>query len=127
MSDQEDSPPNILEFSHAWMRRMEQKADRTDDRVDGILEILARNEVRMGRIERDVSEVKLDFSSFDARLVSFTTEMLRLAESLDGADLKLEALNSSVGKLDAKMDRVDSRVANLEGKLDISPAFEPNE
>ncbi len=63
MSDQESNGVNIVEFLHAWMRRMEQKADRTDDKVDRVLEIMARNEIRMGRIERDLSEIKLDFTS----------------------------------------------------------------
>jgi hypothetical protein len=120
MADQDAEAIRVADFSHAWMRRV-------DGKLDKILEVLVRHETRITRLERgDVSEVKLDFGSLDGRLLSLTTDMLRIGESVDAMNLKLEAMNASLGKLDAKLDRIDGRVANIEGKLDISTAFEPN-
>ena len=125
MADQPEAEV-VSDFMHAWMRRMEQKFDRNDDKLDQVLKILVRRETRIGRVERDVGEIKLDLTGLDRRLVTLTTSVLRLADSLDAVDLKFEALNTRIGKMDAKIDRLGERVANIDGKLDISTTFEPN-
>jgi hypothetical protein len=119
MADPDAEAVRVADFTHAWMRRV-------DDKLDKILEVPVRHEARITRLERDVSEVKLDFGSLDGRLLSLRTDKLRIADSVDAMNLKLEAKNASLGKIDAKVDRIDRRVANIEGKLDIPTAFEPN-
>ena len=68
----------------------------------------------------------MDFGGLDNRLLSLTTDVLRIGDGIDAMNLKLEAMNAKIGQMDGKIDRLDGRVANIEGKLDISTAFEPN-
>ena len=120
MADEADILPNVADFSHAWMRRVEQKVDRTDAKVDLALEMLLRHETRMGRIERDVGEVKLDIGGLDTRPAALTTETMRTADTMD---LKLEALNASVGKL---MRRWIASMAGLQTSKESSIYPQPS-
>jgi hypothetical protein len=126
MSDEDAEQLRVANFTHAWMRRV-------DDKLDKILEVLVRHDTRITRVERDVGELKVDFGGLENRMLTLTTDILRVGDSVDAMNLKLEAMNASLGRLDSKVDRltgkvdrIDTRVANIEGKLDISPAFEPN-
>jgi hypothetical protein len=101
-----DSPTEIADFTHGWMRRVETKLDK-------VLEILVRPETRITRMERDIGEIKFDLTSFDTRMVTLTTDMLRLTDKVDSIDRRTEA--------------TDRRVANIEGKLNISAARQPDQ
>lgn len=115
MSDANEVAAGADLASHTlvWMRRI-------DGKLDKILEIMVRHETRITRMERDIGEIKLDLTSFDNRMLSVTTELMRLADDLDGIDQKIDAMNNAIGGLGQKIDRLDARVANIEGKLDIS-------
>lgn len=105
-ADQNDGM-EVADFTHAWMRRVEQMLGNNDKKLDKILDILVRHETRITRMERDVGELKYDMTNVDGHLVTFTTDMLKLVDK--------------IGSLEAKMDLVDQRVARIDGKLNGSP------
>ena len=102
MADQPDEV-NVADFTHAWMRRVEQLMGNSDRKLDKIIEILARHETRISRMEHSVGEIKYDMTNVDGHMVTFTTDTLKLVD-------KIDALNE-------KIDGLDGRVARIEGKL----------
>jgi hypothetical protein len=57
MADQPDEV-NVTDFTHAWMRRVEQLIGNSDRKLDKIIDILSRHETRISRMEHSVGEIK---------------------------------------------------------------------
>jgi hypothetical protein len=57
----------IANHTFAYLRRIESKIERIDSQVRTVTEILLRPETRLGRIERDVGELKSDLVMIETR------------------------------------------------------------
>jgi hypothetical protein len=101
LADQPDEA-NVADFTHAWMRRVEQLIGNGDRKLDKILEILVRHETRISRMEHSVGEIKYDMTNVDGHMVTFTTDTLKLVDKIDA--------------LGEKIDRLDSRIDGIDGK-----------
>jgi len=102
MADQ-PGETDVADFTHAWMRRVEQQIANGDRKLDKIIDILSRHETRVSRMEHSVGEIKLDMTNVDAHMVTFTTDTLKLVDKID--------------TLNEKIDGLDGRVARIEGRL----------
>jgi peptidoglycan hydrolase CwlO-like protein len=94
---------NVADFTHAWMRRVEQLIGNSDRKLDNIIAILSPRETRISRMEHSVGEIKFDMTNVDGHMVTFTTDTLKLVDKID--------------TLNEKIDGLDGRVAGIEGKL----------
>ena len=86
---------NVADLTLMHLRRIDQTQSR-------ILEVLERHETRLGRIERDVLDVRRDIGELKSdqvlmenRMLSRMNEILRLAERVDDHEERLRALEQS--------------------------------
>ena len=89
---------NVADLTLAHVRKIDQTVSR-------IWEVLERHETRMGRVERDVLELKRDIGELkgdqilmENRLLNRMDEILKLTTRLEEHDQRLDAL-------DAKFER----------------------
>jgi len=66
-----------------WMRRIDEKLDR-------VIEILLRHETRLGRVERDVNEVKSDQILLENCLLNQMNEVLTITRRIDELTQKID-------------------------------------
>ena len=57
-----------------------------DRKLDHVIETLARHDVRLGRLERDIGEVKSDLVLLENRVLTQTNEILHLVHRLNEQD-----------------------------------------
>jgi chromosome segregation ATPase len=98
-----ETTADVASFTHEWMRRVEQKVDKSDSKLERILEILVRHETRLSRIEREIGEIKFDMTSLDGRMTSLTTDVLRVLDKLDEQAEKIDGLGQRVEQTEAKL------------------------
>lgn len=87
---------NVADLTLAHVRKIDQT-------VSHIWEVLQRHETRMGRVERDVLELRRDIGELKSdqvlmenRLLSRMDQILKLTARVDEHDQRLEALEHPV-------------------------------
>jgi hypothetical protein len=65
---------------------------RLDSGQARILEILQRHETQLGRIQRDLAELKSDQYTLDSQMLNRMNEILRVIERLDEHETRLQRL-----------------------------------
>lgn len=99
------SQAQIASHTLAYLRRidtkLDSKIDGVDKRLDVIItqvhrvsEILLRHEERLGRIERDVSEIKGDLVLMENQILNRMTEIFHVTRRLEDHDERLAALEN---------------------------------
>jgi len=86
----------IANHTFAYLRRIEGKLDRVDKQVNTVTEILLRHETRLGRIERDVGEVKSDLVLLENQILNRINEIFHVTRTLEDhheriAELEIKA------------------------------------
>ncbi len=78
MSETTDSynPQEVANLTLAHLRRIESQLAK-------MMDVMLRHETRLGRIERDVNEVKSDLVLLENRLLTQTNELLQLVQRMD--------------------------------------------
>ena len=72
----DESSQSIANHTLALLRAMDRK-------LDHVVDTLSRHDVRLGRLERDMAEVKSDLVLLENRLLTQTNEILRVMHRLD--------------------------------------------
>ena len=72
----DETSQNVASHTLVLLRTMDRK-------LDHVIETLSRHDVRLGRLERDVAEVKSDLVLLENRLLTQTNEILRIVHRLD--------------------------------------------
>ncbi|WP_293810372.1 hypothetical protein [uncultured Bosea sp.] len=72
----DETSQNVASHTLVLLRTMDRK-------LDHVIETLSRHDVRLGRLERDVAEVKSDLVLLENRLLTQTNEILRIVYRLD--------------------------------------------
>jgi len=98
MAETEEPPSeNVASHTLAFLRRI-------DKRLENIWDVLLRHDIRLGRIERDLNEVKSDVVLLENRTLTQTNEVLgqvqTVNEKLDQALTQVSSLDQKVGRLD---------------------------
>jgi hypothetical protein len=75
-TDAPDDASSIASHTLAYLRSHDKK-------LDLILETLARHSERLGRLERDVGEIKSDIALLENKVISNQTEVLMILHQLD--------------------------------------------
>lgn len=88
MTTQTDS--DVASHTLKWMRRIDEKFDRTEAKLDRVIDVLLRHETRLGRIERDLNEVKSDQVLLENRLLNQMNEILAATRRVDELASKIE-------------------------------------
>ena len=78
---------NVADLTLMHLRRMDQSLSR-------VLEVLERHDIRLGRIERDILEVKNDQISMENRLLNRLNEILDLDRRVEDHELRLATVES---------------------------------
>lgn len=71
--------PTVANHTLVLLRSMDRK-------LDHVIETLGRHDVRLGRLERDLGEVKTDLVLIENRMLPQTNEILRIVHRLDQQD-----------------------------------------
>ena len=80
---------NVADLTLIHLRRIEQTTSR-------ILEVLERHESRLGRVERDLHELKGDQVLMENRLLNRMNEILDLTRRVDDHEQRIQALESPI-------------------------------
>lgn len=72
----DETSQNVASHTLVLVRTMDRK-------LDHVIGTLSRRDVRLGRLERDVAEVKSDLVLLENRLLTQTNEILRIVHRLD--------------------------------------------
>ena len=72
--------PSVANHTLALPRVMDRK-------LDHVLETLGRHDVRHGRLERDIGELKSDLVLLENRVLTRTTEILNIVHRLNEQDM----------------------------------------
>jgi hypothetical protein len=86
MADNEpdtSDPRHMANITFAYLQRIENQLGK-------VMEVLVRHDTRLGRIERDVGEVKGDVVLLEKRVLNATNEILKIVERVDGHQRQLE-------------------------------------
>ena len=75
-TDAPDDANSIASHTLAYLRSHDKK-------LDLILETLARHSERLGRLERDVGEIKSDIALLENKIINNQTEVLMILHRLD--------------------------------------------
>ncbi len=78
---------NVADLTLMHLRRMDQSLSR-------VLEVLERHDIRLGRIERDILEVKNDQISMENRLLNRLNEILDLDRRVEDHERRLATVES---------------------------------
>jgi hypothetical protein len=83
-----DEPTSDSLASHtlAYLRRIEK-------RLEQMWEVLLRHDTRLGRIERDVNEVKSDQVLLENRVLTQTNEILTVVHRIDEHQQRLDQID----------------------------------
>ncbi len=86
MADNEpdsSDPRHVANITFTYLRRIENQLGK-------VMEVLVRHDTRLGRIERDVGEVKGDIVLLENRVLNATNEILKIVERVDEHQRQLE-------------------------------------
>ncbi len=75
----DETEPSVASHTLVLLRAMDRK-------LDHVIETLSRHDVRLGRLERDVGEVKSDLVLLENRVLTQTNEILRVVQRLNEQD-----------------------------------------
>ncbi len=78
------TPGQIANHTFAYLRRIEKQ-------LDTVTEVLLRHETRLGRIERDVGDVKSDIVLLENQLLSRMNEILGVVRKVDEQERGFQA------------------------------------
>jgi hypothetical protein len=81
------TPGQIANHTFAYLRRIEKQ-------LENVTEVLLRHETRLGRIERDVGEVKSDIVLLENQLLSRMNEILGIVRKVDEQEARLSSLET---------------------------------
>ena len=81
-------PRQIASVTFAFLRRIEGQLAK-------ITEVLLRHETRLGRVERDIGEVKSDIVLLENKMLSQTNEILTVVQRLDEHQQRFETVTPS--------------------------------
>lgn len=71
--------PTVASHTLVLLRSMDRK-------LDHVIETLGRHDVRLGRLGRDIGEVKSDLVLLENRMLTQTNEILRIVHRLNEQD-----------------------------------------
>jgi hypothetical protein len=77
-------PKQIASVTFAYLRRIENQLGK-------IMDVLLRHETRLGRVERDVGEVKSDIVLLENKMLSQTNQILSVVERMDEHQQRFDA------------------------------------
>ena len=83
---------NLANLTLMHLRRLDAGQSRLDAGQARILEILQRHETQLGRIQRDLAELKGDQYTLDSQMLNRMNEILRVIERLDDHESRLRRL-----------------------------------
>ena len=63
---------------------------RIEDNLGKVMDVLERHDTRLGRLERDVGEVKSDIVLLDNKMLSQTNQILSVVERIDEHQQRLD-------------------------------------
>ena len=75
----DETAQGVANHTLALLRSMDRK-------LDHVIETQARHDVRLGRLERDIGEVKSDLVLLENRVLTQTNEILHLVHRLNEQD-----------------------------------------
>src|SRR5262245_918677 len=109
-----ETPTETPNFTHAWVRRIELK-------IDSAMEVLTRHETRLGRVERDIHEVKGDAILIENRMLNNMNSILHVVERTDetaspdrhgGSEDRLASI--AIGYvIDTPLERIERKLDEL--------------
>ncbi len=113
---------DVASHTLVWMRRI-------DGKFDKLFEAVVRQEQRLQRMERDVSEfrvrferdlgeLRLDFSGMEGRLLEVTKTLFEVQEKVASLDQRLGFVEGRLGRVEERMDRLENSVALLARSID---------
>ena len=83
----EPASDSIASHTLAYLRRIEK-------RLEQIWDMLLRHDTRLGRIERDVNEVKSDQVLLENRMLTQTNEILTVVHRIDEQQQRLDRIDT---------------------------------
>ena len=86
------TPGQIASHTFAYLRRIESKIERVDKQVNTVTEILLRHETRLGRIERDIGEVKSDLVLIENQILNRINEIFHVTRTLEDQQERIAKL-----------------------------------
>ncbi len=95
MTDEPENP-KVARFDTAWMRHVDRRFNRLEQKIDHLLDRTERFDERLGRIERDVREVRSDITLLENRFLTNANEMLRLLRRVDEATEFISVIYSDI-------------------------------
>jgi hypothetical protein len=81
-------PQQVANVTFAYLRRIE-------DKLGKVMDVLERHDTRLGRLERDVSEVKSDIVLLENKMLSQTNQILSVVERIDEHQQRFDAIAPS--------------------------------
>jgi chromosome segregation ATPase len=101
MAETEEPPSeNVASHTLAFLRRIEK-------RLEQMWEVLLRHDTRLGRIERNLNEVKSDVVLLENRTLTQSNEILGFVREIQTVDGKLDQALAQISSLDQKVGRLD--------------------
>ncbi len=82
------TPGQVANHTFAYLRRIEKQ-------LATVTEVLLRHETRLGRIERDVGEVKSDIVLLENQLLNRMNEILGIVRKVDEQEARLSSLETT--------------------------------
>jgi hypothetical protein len=102
---------DLASHTLAWMRRF-------DTRVDKMTDVLVRHEARLSRIERDLGELKVDFSSMEGRFLGLTNDVIALRESVDALVVRADTHERMIAAVARALDEQSARAGEQTARID---------
>jgi len=81
-------PQQVANVTFAYLRRIE-------DKLGKVMDVLERHDTRLGRLERDVGEVKSDIVLLENKMLSQTNQILSVVERIDEHQQRLDTIARS--------------------------------
>ncbi len=112
---------DVASHTLVWMRRL-------DGRVEQLTAMGLRSEQRLQRLERDftewrvrlerdLGELKLDFSAMESRTVQMTAALFKLEDKVASLDERMDRVENAVSLVARAIDDQARRLDQHEGKL----------
>lgn len=81
MTSEKDENPDSHTF--AYFRKLERLIEQGNNTTERVLETLLRHDTRLGRIERDISEMKSDMVLMENQMLNRMNEILDLTRKIE--------------------------------------------
>lgn len=103
MADLDEPVAELGSHTLVWMRRLDAKVDR-------MIDFISRQDQRFARLERDVGELKVDFSPMESRLLTPTTDLFKVREVAEKNAERLSQLDERTDRLERMVEAVGRSV-----------------